>query len=608
MAILTLHDITLGFGGDPLLDGVDLTIESGERVCLLGRNGAGKSTLLRILTGEIRPDAGEILQPGGLRVARLEQAVPAGISGTVREVVAGGVSSGNGEAIPEWEANQKAEAVLTRAGLDPEPRFEALSAGLKRRTMLARALAGEPDLLLLDEPTNHLDIVSVEWLEETLRRLAPTLLFVTHDRAFLKKLATRILELDRGRLTSFPGNYETYLARRAELDAAEAAQRERFEKKLAAEETWIRAGLKARRTRNEGRVRDLQRMRAERRAWRERLGDVRMQAQEARRTGKLVIEATDVSYAWEEKPVVRNFSTIVTRGDRIGILGPNGAGKTTLLHLLLGPLEPDAGSVRHGTHLKVAYFDQLREQLDESATVAENLADGNDQVVVDGKGRHVMSVLKDFLFTPDRARSPVSMLSGGERNRLLLARLFTRPSNVLVLDEPTNDLDMETLELLEELLGGYAGTVLLVSHDREFLNNVVTSTLVFEDGGTVTAYAGGYDDWLVQRPKPETAAPKNKKEKKAEPEERVRKARPRKLSFKEKTELAALPARIEALEAEQAELHQRMADPEFYKEAGNAVAETTQRLEKMEAELEAAYGRWEELEAVVESIESEQTR
>ncbi|MFP4307335.1 MAG: ATP-binding cassette domain-containing protein [Desulfococcaceae bacterium] len=599
MAILTLHDITLGFGGDPLLDGVDLTIESGERVCLLGRNGAGKSTLLRILAGEIRPDAGEILQPGGLRVARLEQAVPAGISGTVRDVVAGGVSSGNGEAIPEWEASQKAEAVLTRAGLNPEPRFENLSAGLKRRTLLARALAGEPDLLLLDEPTNHLDIVSVEWLEETLRRLAPTLLFVTHDRAFLKKLATRILELDRGRLTSFPGNYETYLARRAELDAAEAAQRERFEKKLAAEETWIRAGLKARRTRNEGRVRDLRRMRAERRAWRERLGDVQMQAREARRTGKLVIEATDVSYAWEEKPVVRNFSTIVTRGDRIGILGPNGAGKTTLLHLLLGRLEPDEGSVRHGTHLEVAYFDQLREQLDESATVADNLADGNDQVVVDGKGRHVISVLKDFLFTPDRARSPVSMLSGGERNRLLLARLFTRPSNVLVMDEPTNDLDMETLELLEELLAGYGGTVLLVSHDREFLNNVVTGTLVFEGEGTVTPYAGGYDDWLIQRPQPEAAAPKKEKNPQAEP--RSRKARPRKMSFKEKTELAALPARIEALEAEQAELHRRMADPEFYKEAGNAVAETTRRLEALEAELETAYGRWEALEALAES-------
>ena len=594
MALITLRDITLGFGGAPLLDAVDLIIEPGERICLLGRNGAGKSTLLRILAGEIRPDAGDILRPGsGLRVARLDQEVPDDVAGTVRDVVAAGVPSGDGEPIPEWEAARKAEAVLTRAGLDPAPPFAELSAGLKRRTLLARALAGEPDLLLLDEPTNHLDIRSVEWLEETLHRLALTLLFVTHDRAFLKRLATRILELDRGRLASFPGDYDAYLARRAEMDAAEAAQRDRFEKKLAAEETWIRAGLKARRTRNEGRVRALQQMRAERRAWRERLGDVRMQAQEARRTGKLVIEATHVSYAWEDQPVVADFSAIVTRGDRIGLMGPNGAGKTTLLHLLLGRLAPDRGTVRHGTHLEVAYFDQLREQLDESATVADNLADGNDQVVVDGKGRHVMSVLKDFLFTPDRARSPVSMLSGGERNRLLLARLFTRPSNVLVLDEPTNDLDMETLELLEELLAGYRGTVLLVSHDREFLNNVATSTLVFEGGGKITAYAGGYDDWLAQRPAPEAAAPK--KEKKPQPD-RNRNARPRKLSFKEKKELAALPARIEALEAEQANLHARMADPEFYREAGEAVAETTRRIDALEAELEAAYARWEALE------------
>jgi ABC transport system ATP-binding/permease protein len=595
MAIIALHDITLGFGGAPLLDGVDLTIEPGERVCLLGRNGAGKSTLLRILTGEIQPDGGEILRSAGLRVARLDQAVPAGIRGTVRQVVAGGVGRGNAEPLPEWEAIRKAETVLTRAGLDPEPRFETLSAGLKRRTLLARALAGEPDLLLLDEPTNHLDIPSVEWLEETLRRLAPALLFVTHDRAFLKRLATRILELDRGRLAGFPGDYETYLNRRAEMDAAETAERDRFEKKLAAEEIWVRSGIKARRTRNEGRVRDLERMRAERRAWRDRTGDVRMQAEEARRTGKLVVEATNLSYAWGETPEVRDFSGVVMRGDRIGILGPNGAGKTTLLHLLLGRIAPDRGHVRHGTHLEVAYFDQLREQLDESATVADNLADGNDRVVVNGKDRHVMGVLKDFLFAPDRARSPVSMLSGGERNRLLLARLFTRPSNVLVLDEPTNDLDMETLELLEELLAGYGGTVLLVSHDREFLDNVVTGTLVFEGEGRIGAYAGGYSDWLLQRPTPRVAAPdKDGKP----PRERPRKERPRKLAFREREELESLPGRIEALEAEQGELHRRMADPEFYREAGNAVAETTRRLETLETELEAAYVRWETLEAL----------
>ncbi|GBC61684.1 ABC transporter ATP-binding protein [Desulfonema ishimotonii] len=600
MALLSVKNVNLGFGGPLLLDNISLQIERGERVCLLGRNGTGKSTLLKLISRQIPPDAGEIIRQQGIRVAQLTQEVPRHLTGTVLHVVSGGNDPESGN-LPEdeaWQRQVQIETILSRMKLVPEADFDSLSAGLKRRTLLARALASEPDILILDEPTNHLDIDAIGWLEEFLLRHVKTLLFVTHDRMFLRKLATRIIELDRGQLTSWACDYDTCLARKEADLSTEANQRAQFEKKLAQEEAWIRKGIKARRTRNEGRVRALIKMRRERRAWQDRIGSVNMQAQEARRTGKLVMEAQGVSYAYGSSPIIRDFSTTLMRGDKVGIIGPNGAGKTTLLNILLGQLPPDTGTVRHGTHLEVAYFDQLRMQLDEAKTVQENVGDGNDKVIINGQPRHIISYLKDFLFSPDRARSPVSMLSGGERNRLLLAKLFTRPSNMLVLDEPTNDLDAETLELLEELLLNYTGTVLLVSHDRAFLNNVVTSTLVFEGDGAVNEYVGGYDDWLARRrpdTPPEPAAPKIRAAK-PKPE----KARPRKRTFKEQRELDALPQRIEDLEAEQAGLHEKMAEPAFYQNGGDEIARAKSRLEALENELETTYARWEALESIGE--------
>jgi ATP-binding cassette subfamily F protein uup len=496
------------------------------------------------------------------------------------------------QAPPVW----RIEEVISRMGLDPNLPVSSLSAGLKRRVLLARTLVQSPDLLLLDEPTNHLDIEAIAWLETELTQYARSLLFVSHDRTFLEKLATRIIELDRGRLASWPGDYPTYLKRKAETLAAETRQRERFSQKLAEEEAWIRQGVKARRTRNEGRVRALMQMREERRAWRERMGTVRMRAQEAERTGKLVIEADGISYAWEGTPVFRDFSTLIVRGDKIGVIGPNGCGKTTLLKVLLKEIEPDGGRIRHGLRLRIAFFDQMREQLDEDRSVADNVSHGNDRLTIDGKPRHIVSYLKDFLFTPDRARSPVRTLSGGERNRLLLARLFAKPSNVLVLDEPTNDLDMETLELLEELLLQYKGTLLLVSHDRTFLNNVVTGIFAFEGDGRIGEYVGGYDDWLRQRPAP----PSEGREKK--PAESAKKPTPkpksgtRKLGFNEKRELAALPEKIESLEAEQVQLHNALSDPDFYRRPGEEIARVKDRLTELEGELTSAYDRWEKLE------------
>ncbi len=597
MALIGLHDITLGFGGRPLLEGITLHIEAGERICLLGRNGTGKSTLIRIINGETAPDGGETQRQQGIATARLTQEVPDDPAGTVEEIVARNLRPEGEGAAPDWEADQAVAEILSRMDLDPSARFADLSAGLKRRVLLAGALVRKPDLLLLDEPTNHLDIESIRWLEGFLRRQVKTLLFVTHDRAFLKALATRIVELDRGRLFNWACDYETYLARKAEALETEARGEARFDRKLAAEEAWIRQGVKARRTRNEGRVRSLERLREERRRRRERMGSVRMVAQEAERTGKLVIEASGIGYTWGDRTVVRGFSTAITRGDKVGIIGPNGCGKTTLLSLLLGGLEPETGSVRHGVRLSIAYFDQLREQLDETRTVQENVADGNDRITMDGRTRHVIGYLGDFLFPPERARSPVSMLSGGERNRLLLARLFTRPANVLVLDEPTNDLDLETLELLEDLLVAYSGTVLLVSHDRAFLDNVVTSVLAFEGEGRIGEYVGGYDDWLRQRPSTEPAGEKPLV-KPSRPKPRP--DRPRKLTFKEGRELADLPARIEALEAERDALHQRMADPDFYRGDGETIAAAKDRLEALEGEIEASYARWETLETVAE--------
>lgn len=630
MPLLSLQNITVGFGGPLLLNGVDLAIEPGERVCLVGRNGTGKSTIMRVITGEIKPDSGMVVSQQGLRTTLLTQEVPQNIRGSVFDVVSGAFGE-QGKLLAEyhhvsaklahdhsekllaeledvqhrfeaaggWQMQQKVDEILTRLQLPQDAEFSELSGGLKRRVLLAKALAGQPDLLLLDEPTNHLDIVSIAWLEEFLLTYGGTLLFVTHDRELLQKLATRIIDLDRGRLTSWPGSYRSYLElKQAALDA-EATENAKFDKKLAAEEVWIRQGVKARRTRNEGRVRALKELRRIRSERREKIGAANIQVQEAERTGKLVIEADKVSYGYGGAPVIRHLSTTILRGDKIGIIGPNGSGKTTLLKLLLGDLKPQQGRVKLGTNIEVAYLDQHRAQLDDEKTVQENVAYGSDYVTINGNNRHVIGYLQDFLFAPARARSPVKVLSGGERNRLLLAKLFTKPSNVLVLDEPTNDLDIETLDLLEELLMEYQGTVLLVSHDRAFINNVVTSTLVLEGEGRVAEYVGGYDDWQRQcrnRRVEQPGAPPKTEEKKEQP--RPAAGKQRKLTFKEQKELDELPKLLEDLEAEQQRLHATMADPNFYRESGDKVTVVKARLEQLERELSVAYARWEELEAV----------
>ncbi|MGV1097985.1 ATP-binding cassette domain-containing protein [Thiovibrio sp. JS02] len=628
MALLTLKEIALSYGGLPLLDGIDLQIEAGERVCLVGRNGEGKSSLMKIIAGEIETDRGEIIRQKGLKVSRLSQEVPQATSGTVYDVVASGLDTLVGlltayhnasqrlshdhsdsslnalekaqhalEAADGWQANQRVEMVLSRLELPADQPFAELSGGLKRRVLLARALVSEPDLLLLDEPTNHLDIAAITWLEEFLLNFAGTILFVTHDRMLLKKLATRIVELDRGRLASWPGDYATYLRRKEELLAAEESQQHKFDKKLAQEETWIRQGIKARRTRNEGRVRALHALRKERAARRQQTGKVTLQLQEAQSSGRLVAAARDVSFYYGDKPVIKNLTTTVMRGDRIGIIGPNGAGKSTLLKVLLGHLAPQSGAIKLGTRVEPCYFDQNREQLVPEKSVADNVADGHDKVIFNGQPRHIIGYLQDFLFSPARARSPVSILSGGEKNRLLLAKLFTHPFNVLVMDEPTNDLDVETLELLEELLLDFSGTLLLVSHDRVFLNNVVTSTLVFEGEGRIVEYAGGYDDWLQQRQEPATVSPPAGKAEKAIKGERTKKEKSLKLSYKEERELETLPQQIESLEAEQQELFAKMADPGLYQRESTAVAKAKARMEEIEHSLEKAFVRWEELEA-----------
>ena len=587
MALLSLRGVSLAFGGPRLLDGVDLSVERGERVCLLGRNGEGKSTLLKLIGGALEPDEGEVLRQQGLRVARLAQEVPTDRAGTVADVVAEGQAAG-GDA-------HEVEAVISRMGLDPSARFEALSSGMKRRVLLARALVDAPDILLLDEPTNHLDIAAIRWLEDALLRFAGTLIFVTHDRVFLGRLATRIVELDRGRLFDSECDYPTFLKRKEEALAGEARQQALFDKRLAQEEVWIRKGIQARRTRNEGRVRALEAMRVDRQKRRERQGSARLQVQEAERSGALVVEAKGVGFAYEDRPVVRDLTTAIMRRDKVGIIGPNGSGKTTVLRLLLGTLTPTEGAVRQGTNLEVAYFDQLKATIDEEKTVQENVSDGYDSVVINGQPRHILGYLQDFLFPPERSRSPARLLSGGERSRLLLAKLFTKPSNVLVLDEPTNDLDVETLELLEGLLVEYTGTVLLVSHDRAFLNNVATSTLAIEPDGTVGEYDGGYDDYLRQRPaeSPAAKAAEIAPKASAPPKER-----PRKLNNKERRELDELPGRIDALEAAIRGLHDAMADPAFYRQDGGAIAETKGTLEAAERELAAALARWEALEAL----------
>ena len=596
MALLSLRGIRVAFGGPALLEGASLQIEPGDRICLLGRNGTGKSTLLRIVSGEIAPDEGEIVRQQGVKVALVPQEIPPGLSGTVRDVVSGG-------------SGVAAEKAISRLGLSPGADFATLSGGMQRRALIARAFAREADILLLDEPTNHLDIDAIARLESFLLREAKTLLFVTHDRMLLRKLATRIVELDRGRLRDWACDYDTYLERREADLSAERAQRARFDKRLAEEETWIRRGVKARTTRNEGRVRALEKMREERRERREQAGTVRMEAQRAVPSGRLVVEVRGVEAGYGDRAVIRGFSTTILRGDRVGIIGPNGSGKTTLLRVLLGELPPRTGTVRLGTRLAVAYSDQLREGLDEEKTVAENVGDGSDTVVVNGRPRHVIGYLQEVLFSPDRARSPVRVLSGGERNRLQLAKLFTKPFNLLVLDEPTNDLDIETLDLLEDLLLEYTGTLLLVSHDRAFLNNVVTSTLVIDGSGTVAEFVGGYDDWVRQR---EEAAPPGTGSA-PPPREKPRPKRegPRRLSFRERRELSEIPGRIRdaeaeiaALEAERDELLRSMADPAFYRREGARVAQDRARLEAVQAGIEEAYRRWEAMEAALGELEA----
>jgi ATP-binding cassette subfamily F protein uup len=631
MALVSLQSVKVSFGGPLLIENADLSIDRGERVCLVGRNGTGKSTIMRLITGEVKPDGGKIVFQQGVKITLLTQEVPQALFGSVFDVVSSAFGEQGKllaayhhvnarlahdhseklmaeledvqhrfESAGGWQMQQKVDEILTRLQLPEDAEFSELSGGLKRRVLLAKALAGEPDLLLLDEPTNHLDITAISWLEEFLLTFGGTLLFVTHDRALLQKIATRIVDLDRGRLTSWPGNYQAYLElKQAALDS-ESVENAKFDKKLAAEEVWLRQGVKARRCRNEGRVRALEKLRRTRSERREKIGTVNIQIQEAERTGKLVVEAEGVGHSFGDKVVMRDLSTTIIRGDKVGIIGPNGSGKTTLLKILLGELKPNQGKLKLGTNMQVAYLDQHRAQLDDEKTVQDNVANGSDQVTVNGIQRHIIGYLQDFLFAPARARSPVKVLSGGERNRLLLAKLFTQPSNVLVLDEPTNDLDMETLDLLEELLMDYPGTVLLVSHDRAFINNVVTNTLVFEGDGQVNEYVGGYDDWLRQsKNKKDAATPvvsAKTEEKKTAPA--PQKEKQRKLTFKEQKEIEALPKRIEELDAEQQQIIATMGDPAFYKESGAKVTSTKARLETVEKELAAAYKRWDELEAL----------
>lgn len=634
MSLISLRNVHLTYGF-PLLDGINFTLNKGERVAVVGRNGTGKSTFLKLIKGLIKPDDGEVSTGENIHVSLLDQEVPLGMKGPIFNVIASGLGA-TGEVLIQyhelleaishgadesallkleelqhhieskgaWDIDKKISNLVTRLALPGNADMESLSGGLKRRVLLARALIAEPEVLLLDEPTNHLDLEAILWLEQFISTWPGTLMFITHDRTFLQKLATRIIELDRGRLTDFPGDYPTYLVRKQELLDNEARENSEFDKKLAQEEVWIRQGIKARRTRDMGRVRRLVEMRQERNERRSRMGQVNMQVQSGERSGKLVVEMENVSFSYPDANLIKNFSTTILRGDKVGIIGPNGTGKTTLLRILLGQLEPTTGRVRLGTNLQIAYFDQYRLTLDEEATVIDNVAQGSDRVTVNGRNMHVIGYLQDFLFSPDRARQPVKSLSGGERNRLLLARLFTQPANLLVLDEPTNDLDVETLDLLEEIIVDYTGTVLVVSHDRTFLNNVVTSIVAFEGEGEVNEYVGGYDDWIRQR-NTSTAAPALKPAiapPKAAPPAKASAVKPRKLSFKELKELDELPALIEKLESDTLKVNQEMTSPEFYKKDKDAIAATHKKLADIESSLSAAYQRWEALEELKNSL------
>ena len=593
MPLVTLDRISMAYGHLPLLDQASFRIDARERVSIIGRNGTGKSTLLQIVGGDVAPQSGEVWHEPGLRIGRLPQDALVAEDREVFAVVAEGLAS---TVTDSWQVDQQVRMTLSRLQIPADATMDRLSGGWKRRVVLARALVGEPDLLLLDEPTNHLDIETMRWLEDWLADYAGTVLFVTHDRVFLQALATRIVELDRGRLTSWPGDYATFLRRKEESLAVEAAQDARFDKRLAEEETWLRQGIKARRTRNEGRVRALLAMREERAARRSQIGSVRFQTEISERSGQMVLEVERVSKSFDGRAfVVRDFSARVMRGDRVGLIGANGSGKTTLLKLLIGELDPDDGEVRRGANVQIAYYDQQREQLDPERTVWQTVADGLETVTINGATQHVFGYLRDFLFPPERAQSPVRALSGGERNRLLLARLFARPFNVLVMDEPTNDLDIETLELLEERLATWPGTLLLVSHDRAFIDHVVTSTLVFEGDGHVQEYIGGYEDWLRQR---RSVVSGSSRTPVVSGFSRTRSVTsPRKPSYKEQLELEQLPARIEALEEEQRQLQAAVSDADFYKKPAAEIHETLGRLEELETLLLDAYTRWDALDS-----------
>ena len=624
MPLLTLNNLDYSVGGPLLIEDANLAIDAGERICVVGRNGEGKSTLLKLIAGELAPDDGRIARNEGLRIARMPQEVPRDLTGTVFDVIALGAGE-IGQMVAEyhhishaaefdaermavlheaidsaqgWTLEARATQAVERLGLTDETDFGALSGGMKRRVLLAQALLMAPDLLLLDEPTNHLDIEAISWLETFLKEFPGAIIFVTHDRAFLQALATRIVEIDRGSITSWPGDYANYLRRKEERAHAEAMENALFDKKLAQEEVWIRQGIKARRTRNEGRVTALKAMRRERAARREQQGLARIEVAEASSSGKRVLRATDVSYAIGGRTLIRDFTTTILRGDRVGIVGPNGVGKTTLIRLLLGELQPDQGEVVRGTQLEIAYFDQYRATLREDWNALDNVAEGQEFIDIGGRRVHVLGYLQDFLFSPERARAPITRLSGGERNRLLLARLFARPSNLMVLDEPTNDLDIETLELLEEQIGAYAGTVLLVSHDRAFIDAVVTQTLVLEGDGRIGEYVGGYSDWEAYRASEASRvrSAESARAAAAAPVAAAATASRRKLSYKDQRELEQLPARIEALETEIAQRTQAMNEPKFFQRDSAAVMADQQLLATRQTELEAAYARWQELE------------
>jgi ATP-binding cassette subfamily F protein uup len=628
MPLVTLQDIYLSYGQPPLIDHINLVIERGERVCLIGRNGAGKSTLLKILTGQIIADDGILKRASGVKIAQLEQSVPQNTKGSVFDVIAQGLGAegelaqryhhliaelGNNpsdqtmreledcqaelDRVDGWDINTRVEAIITKMDLDADMDISSLSGGYKRRVLLARALVCDPDLLLLDEPTNHLDIDAIQWVEQFLLKWEGSLLFISHDRRFMENLATRFIEIDRGQLTEFNCNYATYLTRKEDMQDVEDKQNALFDKRLSQEEIWIRQGIKARRTRNEGRVRALEAMRREYADRRKRQGTARMDIQQAEKSGKIVAEAENINFAFDGsasgEKVISNFSTLIQRGDKVGFIGRNGVGKTTLIKLLLGELSPQTGTIKTGTNLSVAYFDQYRSALDEEKTVQDNVSGGRDMLEIGGKPRHVISYLQDFLFAPERCRQPVKALSGGERNRLLLAKLFTQPSNILVLDEPTNDLDIDTLDLLEELLIDYKGTIILVSHDRTFLNNVVTSTLVFEGHGQINQFIGGYDDWLRQR-KAEQAIPSVASAPKVTA--KTKKAAV-KLSYKDQRELDSLPQQIEQLETEISQVSERISQPDFYKAERTETEQTENHLTELQKQLSQCYDRWELLEA-----------